>query len=165
MELTVERVRQHLDYCPKTGVFRLRNDAYNLSKRAGEPVGAKDGQGYLRLRIDGKRYRLHRLAWLHHYGELPPEDIDHINGDRSDNRIANLRAVSRRENLQNAVHRATGATGMRGVTKRKGKYAAQIVVDYKHLYLGRYDTPEEAHEVYMAAKRRLHSAPGICGGA
>lgn len=104
----------------------------------------------------------HRLAWLLHYGSWPSRHIDHINGDRADNRIANLRECDDAENQQN-LRAATAASksGLLGVTTRTYRngavrYAASIQVDGTKRYLGVYGTPEEAHSAYRAAKRQLH---------
>src|SRR3972149_955610 len=92
-------------------------------------------------------------------GEFPKGDIDHINGDRADNRIGNLRATSRSENMQNLkeAHK-DNCTGHLGVFKKRHRFGAQIMVDGVKHKLGIYDTPQEAHEAYLEAKRKLHPA-------
>lgn len=100
----------------------------------------------------------HRLAWLYVYGEWPNGDIDHIDGDRLNNRIANLRDVSRRVNLENQRRpKACNKSGFLGVkTFRDQRFQARIQVRGVQLHLGTFDTPHEAHAAYVAAKRNLH---------
>jgi hypothetical protein len=107
----------------------------------------------------GRIYLAHRLAWMYVYGRWPAKglDIDHINGNRQDNRIANLREVTRGQNMQNqrrASSRST--TGLLGVLRKSRRFAAHITADGRTHCLGTFDTPEEAHRVYMDAKSRLH---------
>jgi AP2 domain. len=154
--LTQERLKELLEYNPLTGEFSYRQRGYNNSTKPGQRAGVSDGQGYLRIKLDGLRYRSHRLAWLYVHGEWPAQDIDHINGVRSDNRIANLRDVPRQANLQNAHNRKPGRAGLAGVTPRNGKFVAQILIGGKCRYLGRFSTAEMAHEAYLVAKRKYH---------
>lgn len=158
--LTAAALREHVSYDPLTGEFRYKNTHRRRCYLAGDTFGHPDEMGYRKVNIGGAKFRLHRLAWLYMTGEWPKNDIDHINGIRSDNRIANLRDVPRSMNLQNSKHKKLGATGLAGVTIKRNtfttKYLAQIKANGKWNNLGRYDTPEEAHEAYMAAKRKLH---------
>jgi hypothetical protein len=98
--------------------------------------------------VNGRTYIAHRLAWALHYGEEPSLEIDHINGERSDNRIANLRLATRGENCKNVK-----AAGVRFEADR-GKWLARICVDYKQMNLGRFATEQEARAAYAAAKVR-----------
>lgn len=97
------------------------------------------------MHVDGKSYREHRLIWLLMYGYMPEQDIDHINGVRDDNRLANLRECSRSFNLLNAVGRANNSTGHKGVSLQKnGKYHAYINVNGKRNNIGYFDDLEVA---------------------
>lgn len=154
-QLTHERLLALVTYDPQTGIFRWRKDMKG-GCRAGEQVGYVDDLGYWRTSLDGARHRLHRVAWFYMHGAWPDHDIDHINGIRSDNRIANLRDVPRRTNLENLRNTKGGAAGLLGVTPRDKKFIAQIRAHGKGHYLGRYATAEEAHAAYVEAKRRLH---------
>jgi hypothetical protein len=100
----------------------------------------------------------HRLAWCIAYGEWPSLEIDHINGDAGDNRLCNLRNVDRATNAQNKRRaQCTNKSGIQGVeTHAVGRLSASVWVGGKRVYLGRFDTAEEAHAAYVAAKRRLH---------
>jgi hypothetical protein len=156
--LTAERLRDVLDYNPETGEFRWK---VTLSNRA--PAGAKAGcfdknhSGYILIRVLGRSYPAHRLAWLYVNGEMPNDDIDHINGNRADNRIANLRDVTRVVNLQNR-RKGIGRSGLIGAHwfSPANCWQSSIRVNGENIPLGYFKTPEAAHEAYMTAKRELH---------
>ena len=128
--LTAERAREILSYDPETGVLRWR---HRVSQRmlAGAVAGTLDGYGYIRIIVDGRTYRAHRLAWLIVHGEWPKNELDHKNLLRSDNRLCNLREATRLQNMQNKkVYKNntsghTGifevATGFRAVYGRNGR--------------------------------------------
>jgi HNH endonuclease len=149
--LTQERLKELLEYSPGTGVFRWR-----LPGPSGEPAGRRAGTnhgGYRSIRIDGVRHYEHRLAWLYVYGEHPAGDIDHVNANRADNRISNLRDCSHAENLWNAVRRK--ASRFTGAFRSGDKWFAKITVNGRHYFLGTYDTREEAAAAYRCADRLL----------
>jgi hypothetical protein len=97
--ISYEIVRDLLDYDPETGIVTYRKDYYKCRK--GSTAGYRTDRGYLRIKIEGKHYRLHRVIWLWMYGTFPENTIDHINRVKSDNRISNLRDVTQKENCQN----------------------------------------------------------------
>lgn len=101
----------------------------------------------------------HRLAWLYVHGEWPSKHLDHLNGNRTDNRIENLRQVSVAENAENTrrPHR-DNKSGYLGVCKKRGKWLAVIQIKGKYTRIGLFDTPEMAHEAYLAEKRKHHKA-------
>lgn len=150
---------EELDYDPATGVFTWRHKKRGI--RAGSVAGSVNEKGYVLITFSGRRYRAHRLAWLHHFGKWPEFDIDHINGNKSDNRIGNLRDIPHRTNLQNQVRACLGSkTGLLGSSPdkaRPGKFVAQINKNGKVIKLGRFDTPEQAHSAYLSAKRKMHA--------
>jgi hypothetical protein len=121
-------------------------------------AGGSDGLGYIRISVDNKNYKAHRLAWLYVNGEWPSHEIDHINGNRSDNRIDNLRDVPRAQNIQNQVKpHSNNKTGYLGVTKGPcNRFRAFIGVNGKNVNLGRFDTAELASEFYQLAKAMVH---------
>jgi hypothetical protein len=125
------------------------------------PAGAKAGNrmntGYWHITIKGKKFLAHRLAWVFVYGKWPSGQIDHINGVRTDNRIANLRDVTSSENLQNRK-RAGKNNPYIGVSSVKGttKWQAHIGFGGKQKNLGHFDTPEAARKAYLDAKKIYH---------
>jgi hypothetical protein len=130
---------------------------YHGQVAIGDRAGTLVRDGYRQLRIHGKQYLEHRLIWLLHTGSLPTDEIDHINGDRQDNRIENLRLVSRDMNMQNQrTARRDNTSGLLGVRKSGAKWYATIGIDGKRFYLGMYTTPELAHLAYVNAKRKHH---------
>lgn len=154
-QLTADRLRELLHYDPETGVFTRRFARGGIP--AGARVGTPHGNGYLSARVQNKTRYLHRLAWLYITCEYPEHDIDHINGDRTDNRWSNLRKATRGENMQNQRQpRSTNTVGLLGVSRRNGRYIAQIQTDGVYHAIGLYSTPEEAHDAYVSAKRALH---------
>lgn len=163
--LTAERVRELLNYDPETGVFTWKVDrvagrpATNIRARAGDIAGNINAWGYRVIGIDGCQSPAHRLAWLHVYGEWPHSIIDHANGDRSDNRLENLRLADDSANLQNMRLHDRNKCGFKGVHKTdrhsNRPWIASITVRGKTHYLGSHETPEEAHEAYKAAARKF----------
>ena len=101
----LEVLQKKFIYNPETGELTHRENTRHL--RAGDTAGYPTQRGWLRVKVDGIHYRVHRIAWKMHHGEDPPEglDIDHINRIRTDNRIVNLRVVTRRENIHNSSRR------------------------------------------------------------
>lgn len=148
-----------LHYAPETGVFVWLVPPSNFM-RPGDKAGNKNSQNfYVTIKVKRRVFRAHHLAWLYVHGEWPAHQIDHINGDRSDNRIANLRLATPSENAQNKRKCGTrNSTGYLGATfhKQSGKFQAQIKYDGKARHLGLYDTPEQAAAVYLKAKREHH---------
>lgn len=158
MSVSIDRLREVLAYDPSTGLFRWTVGAGRGGrKRPGAVAGNPDSSGHIQIGIDGRRYLAHRLAWLWVYGEWPIHQVDHLNGMRTDNRIANLRQLTNQQNAQNSTClRRSNTSGFPGVSARGRRWSAQIMVDRRIHRLGCFATPEEAHEAYLAAKRRLH---------
>lgn len=155
--LTQERLKEVLDYDPGTGLFRWRS--YRCGRAlAGAVCGTDNGKGYLTIHIDLVHYKAHRLAWLYVHGVWPEDRIDHINGIKGDNRLANLREANKFTNSQNQRRaQSHNKCGYLGVHQRdNGRFRASIRVNSKLLSLGTFDTPEHAHKAYVEAKRRLH---------
>jgi hypothetical protein len=157
-ELTADRLRELLSYDAETGAFTW------LSGRGGTPAGARagtrDAHGYVQIQVAGRLHKAHRLAWLYVTGEWPSKEVDHANGDRGDNRIANLREATSSENKQNQrrAHARNKSSGLLGVSwhEQAGRWRASICVDRKSRHLGLFDTAEAAHRAYTAAKAELH---------
>ncbi len=149
--ITAEYARQLFRYDPETGKIFCIN-AWRGWK-AGREAGRATHDGYRRLGVDRKQYYAHHIAWLMHYGEWPQSQIDHVNGDRSDNRISNLRLCNQSQNVANARIGVRNKTGFKGVSVQGSAFAAFIKVNGKSKYLGRYGTPERAHAAYMSAAK------------
>lgn len=141
MTLSLDQVLAVLDYNPSTGVF--------LWRRNGKRAGWLGERGYRRITLSGHSYYEHRLAWLLTHGEWPCDDIDHINGNRADNRATNLRTATRQQNLQNSIAKG-GSSQFKGVhfNKARGKWQAYINVDGAHKYLGAFDLEIDAARAY-----------------
>lgn len=153
-DVTRETLLRLFAYDPLTGVF-IRMVKGHGGHAAGTVAGTKTG-GYLRISIRGRRYHCHTLAWLAVYNYLPKE-LDHINRDRSDNRIENLRVASRPQNCANRPARIDSGTGIKGVyLVRTGKYVANITKDYVSHHLGTFDTVELAALARAAASKSMH---------
>lgn len=155
-----ERVNQLLEYDKATGQIRWREGVRgsNRGRMAGRRAGnVGSGGGYSLISIDGKLYASHRVAYLLGTGEWPRGHVDHINGKRQDNRLENLRDVSRAVNAQNRVKPCPlTKSGALGVVWNKGKWESRITTDGSFKYLGRYVTVEEASAAYFKAKAQLH---------
>lgn len=153
---SVERLRELLVYDPESGALSWRSDRSNL--RAGASAGTLDRKGYLRLQIDKKRYFAHRVAYAIHTGEWPSSQIDHIDGDPANNRIANLREASGHQNMWNRRKPAANTSGYKGVSFRKDlrRYQAYVAAHGKMRHIGYFDSAEEASEAYQAAAQGLH---------
>ena len=155
--ITAEELREQFDYDQETGVFTRRVRSSNCIK-IGCVAGTLNSDGYLKFRVNNKRYFAHRLAWLYVHGVWPCAQIDHINGDRDDNRIANLREATCAENSRNSKKRRGGRCRLKGVYIQKHRFGAQIRMQGKNIYLGYYATEEEAHAAYVAAAEKEFGA-------
>ena len=152
---TAHQLREMISYDPVTGVFKWLYNSRNT--RIGQEAGYRDR--YVQIGISGRVYTAHRLAWLYMTGEWPTADLDHINGDKHDNRWDNLREADRSENNQNLGMRSDNKSGFKGVwwNQANRNWSAQIQHRGKRHCLGNYPTPEEAYAAYLAAKRKLHT--------
>ena len=157
---SAERVRSLLDYDPESGLFTWKVTTTNRVKK-GDVAGFDRGDGYILTSIDGFKCRAHRLVWLYCTGEWPENEIDHIDGNPSNNRIENLREATHGQNIQNirkAIKRDGRASPLMGATwaKKEGRWKAQIRVCGKNKHLGYFDTDTEASKAYLSAKSDLH---------
>lgn len=148
--LTYEEAVQRFEYDPVTGFLRSRRD------KRGIWVSKPGDRGYLKIRLNGSRSKAvacHRVVWLLNTGKWPKGEIDHINRNRADNRIENLRDVPKHVNLANRPD----AASMTGTTwhPEKGKWKAKIQQNNKCIHLGYFNTQIEAHEAYLRARREI----------
>lgn len=147
--MTQEMLKQYFKYDKDTGKF-YRIKKTGLKGNIGDDIKHITDSGYYLVQIKKKKYKAHHLAWLYVYGYLP-ERLDHINGDRLDNRIDNLREVTNQENLKNSKRFSTNTSGFTGISKYKDKWRAYIVVDGKQKHLGVFDDIEEAKQARLSA--------------
>jgi len=153
--MSIEELKQMLSYDSNTGEFTWTGNAPHKVKN--KLANAKDKLGYVCLKIQGKMYKAHRLAWAFTHGHFPEKHIDHINGNPSDNRIVNLREATRSLNLQNLRKpKFNNKSGFLGVCKNGNNWSAQICVNGKKVSLGTYPSPDQAHVAYVNAKRKYH---------
>lgn len=159
--LTGERLRTLLSYDAETGVFTWRITRRNCKQ--GAVAGTIDAKGYRRISVDYKVYLAHRLAWFYQTGNWPFGELDHINRQRDDNRITNLREADRTINTQNTNLRKDNQTGYRGVGwhKASNKWRARIQVNGKMLELGYFTDIDAAVAAYKAASLMHPYRPGV----
>jgi hypothetical protein len=161
----LDYLRECLDYLPETGEFRWRTRpeshfasdwVWKMRNRryAGKPAG-NFVRGRCRIAIDGVLYARSRLAWWFVHETEPPQ-IDHRYGDKSDDRIVNLRAADNAQNNRNRPAQSNNTSGFKGVSKKRGRWRARITVGGKELSLGGFPTPEAAHAAYCKEAARLH---------
>jgi hypothetical protein len=151
--LTQDLLIEMFDYDPLTGWFTNR---YSRGRAAaGSRAGSETGHGYRRIIIGYNKYYEHHLAWLYVYGVWPGE-LDHADGNASNNRIANLRECSRSENKFNA-RTQTGQSGLSGayLDLRNSQWYSKIQVGGQQKFLGNFDSPEEAHAAYLKAREKI----------
>jgi hypothetical protein len=147
-----------ISYEPETGLFRWLTTKGHVD--IGQIAGTRHPNGYIRISIKKQFLYAHRLAWFYVHGEMPCGLIDHINGIKDDNRIANLRVGNKTLNAQNYKRpRKDNTSGYLGVCKCKksSKWIAQIVINGKHKAIGRFKTAEEASNAYLMEKRKHHA--------
>ena len=174
-DITPELLRKILRYNPETGkLFWLKRtaDMFESGKLsaqhrcnvwngnyAGKEAFSINGKGYIDGKIFNISFNAHRVAWALFYGEWPKEQIDHIDGNRTNNKISNLRAVSQAENSKNVKLTEANTSGTVGVYwyKRKNKWCAEIVCDYKKIRLGYFDEIQDA----IAARKQAEKKYGF----
>lgn len=155
-EECVGRLSEAIRYDPQSGkLFWKHRDSVPSSTNArwvGKEAGTVKPCGYIRIAFDRSHYYAHRVAWALHYGEWPPGEIDHINGDRGDNRIENLRIATRQQNTMNHGPSTRNTSGVAGVAYHavNRKWVASLTIDRKRIYLGSFKNINDA----IAARKR-----------
>lgn len=152
--LTQDYVKDKINYDKTTGEFTWKINRGKVKK--GNKIQTKRN-GYLAVGINYKTYALHRIAWLYEYGYFPKE-IDHINGNKSDNRIENLRECTRVQNCQNRVDTKNKSSGIRNVHWHKlaKKWQVRIQYNKKRICIGLFDDVELAELVAIEARNKYH---------
>lgn len=164
LDITLDQLRVLLHYAPETGCFTWRVKTCRKVV-PGAVAGYTNPEGYTTIRINKRRYRASRLAWFYTTGKWPLGDIDHIDGNPRNNAFGNLRDVSTAGNIQNQrrAHTRNKTGGFLGVSKMKSskRWRARICTNGVQTVIGWFDTPEEAHQAYVEAKRLHHSTCAI----
>jgi len=153
--ITQERLKQLLHYNPETGVFtRIES---NRKDRLGKQPGSRNTKGHVQIRLDGTLYVAHRLAWLYMTGKFPTNQIDHIDGDKTNNKIVNLREATNKQNQENVPLQVNNTSGYRGVSFNKPtrKFRAYVCHNRQQITLGFFKTAEEAALMAKDARDRL----------
>jgi HNH endonuclease/AP2 domain len=151
--LTLAEIGHAFTYNPKTGVLRWWHPRTN-SNKPGDIAGSIGPNGYRQVRIGKIDYLVHRLIWFYIYGAWPRHEIDHINGDRADNRLANLREANKWQQQCNSKSHKPH----RGVFKTKNgkRWRTQLKANGKLYYLGTFDTETEASACYASYAELFH---------
>jgi len=152
--LSAEELRSVVYYDRTTGAFTWIKS--NNQKRGLPQAGNLTPNNYMRIRVCKRSYMAHRLAWLYVYGEWPKDRVDHIDGNRSNNRIENLREATDWQNAANKKVKSDNRLGIKGVELHEcGKFRARIFIDGKHKHLGLFETAEMAADAYIHAAHEL----------
>lgn len=153
-DIDLDALRDRYEYNPETGHF------FHTKPRPGIVVGRIAGgicgRGYRRIRFQKTVYAAHRLAWFYMYGVWPDREVDHIDGNRDNNALANLRLVTKSQNMWNSKIRKNNRSGFKGVCLQRGRWVAQICHNKKKIIIGRFKTPDEAAEAYRAKSIEFH---------
>jgi len=154
IEYTQELVKKHIRY--ENGNLYWIDFSIRPTAKTG-PIGYKCKSGYVTIKFMKKTTTVHRIVFLYHHGYLPKE-IDHINGNKSDNRIENLRDATHCQNMMNIKKYSLNTSGYKGVRlhKKAKKWIAEIKQNNKYHYLGLFDCPKKAYEVYCNKALELH---------
>lgn len=159
----MERAQELLRYCPETGAFFFRKNIGNV--KAGQQAGCTRSDGYVLIGVDGVTHYGHRLAWLFTHGAYPPDDkeIDHVDGNPSNNKASNLRLASRQDNARNGRKKRNrkASSKYKGVCHAgrrcnlRKPWTASIKINGKRIRIGEFQTEEEAHAAYVEAAQRI----------
>lgn len=150
-----ELLRKLLRYEPDTGRLFWREGTRQFSRQSSNGAGTLDSHGYYQIKISGRIYQVHRVCYAIHHGIWPNNHIDHINGDRTDNKIDNLRDITRSENMKNMKLKSNNSSGFAGVhfDKLNKKWRAQIMVNGRWKHLGRFESIDDAVSARNAAEK------------
>ncbi len=153
--LTQSELKSRLHYNSETGIFTYLKQTNNTIK-VGDVAGTLKSHGYIAISVNNKIYYAHRLVWLYMYGEFPSNLIDHINGNRSDNSLNNLREANKLQNNRNAKINKNNVSGVKGVyySKTNKNYVAQITLNYKTYYLGCSKNIKDAEKLAITARKK-----------
>ncbi len=153
-----DKCLEKLSYDQETGIFTWNYDG-TRGVKAGDVAGYKMQNGYIMLSVGGRKIIAHKVAWLFVYGEFPEGNLDHINRNKADNRISNLRNATYEQNAQNREKNCKNTSGYKGVTwhKRDQRWQAAITIKRKVIHLGYYQDPQDAYSAYIEASKKYQS--------
>lgn len=153
----LDELKSMLSYCPETGIFTWTKH-HAKQVKIGSEAGWLGNDGYRHIQLLGKNYLTHRLAWFYTYGRWPTHQIDHINRNRADNRLCNLREATCAQNAWNTEHARRTRPGGRGshFHLATGLWLSSITANGKKIYLGYFQTSEEAAAAYAEAAKTIH---------
>lgn len=154
--LTIDRLKEVLHYEPSTGVFTWLKITRGKAA-VGDVAGCTNRDGYIVISVDGRQYKAHRLAWFYAHGTWPAGAIDHRDHVKANNAITNLRDATDAVNNQNMVRpQRRNSSGFLGVYRARRKWRAKLMANGRVVDLGLHETPELAHQAYVAGKRQHH---------
>lgn len=146
----ISELHRLLTYDPMTGELRRKTTMGN--RAAGQLTGSVEPKGYLKVAVNKRRLKAHVIAWAMHYGQWPGAQVDHINLNPADNRIANLRLATNQQNCANKRLYKNNSSGIKGVHQaRSGRWVAAIKINYVRIQLGTFETKNAAAEAYRQA--------------
>ena len=152
--ITYSRLRETLSYDSQTGEFIWIKPPWNHSQLVGRTAGCLS-TGYVLIKLDGRKYKAHRLAWLYVHGEWPALRVDHRDGNPFNNAISNLRLATQAQNCANAA-RWAGKVLPKGVRRNRGGFTARISFEKRLITLGTFSSVEQAASAYAEAATRLY---------
>ena len=155
--INIVLLKETLSYDEETGLFTRLKRTSNCIKVNEIACKLNKFNNYRKISFEGKSYQAHRLVWFYVYGEWPKGQIDHINRNKSDNRLINLRDCTRSENKQNSGLYKSNKTGFKGVFDKGNTYEAGIRVNGKRIYLGRFKKAKDAYQAYVCAAQKFHT--------
>lgn len=157
--ITASELNDRFIYNPKTGELSWRPRKYSKGYsgvRPGKKAGWMSPQGYCKITINTKQYFLHRIVWMMVYGKFPDRLLDHIDGDKTNNRLSNLREADFSQNCANRKIQSNNVTGLKGVSLNHGRWVAKIAFRGKRYHIGSFPTREEAYKAYLDRAHQLH---------
>jgi hypothetical protein len=158
MDLLQDELKSIFEYDPMSGTLRWKEGRSNMVK--GSIAGCTHGSGYKVVTIKSKMHKVHRVIWIMLFGQIPDKFfLDHINGNKADNRLENLRLATNSQNQQNRPAPKNSSSGYRGVNwhKQADKWMARICHNNKRITIGFFDTAEQAYEAYKTEAKKLFS--------
>lgn len=165
-DYSVDYMKSRFKYDPATGILTFKPIALKAwnSRRAGKPVRAINHNGYVTVHLSPRRFLAHRIAWAIHYGAFPDGNLDHRDGDRTNNRIDNLRLATAGQNMMNRKSIVRTTDLPRGVTKKGKRFTATVRVDGKTVFSCSFRSADEAHQAYLKAVQEHHGEFAFTNG-